>query len=269
MKITTLQERITKAQETIAKKENTIDKKLAQIEKKLAQVEKAGYNLTAMRNILENMDCEIYRKYGVLERAILESVDLRSMERELSWTVYDIGHLADDIRRNKLEIIEKMETLKKYNAQLNGEIEKESIFIKELPENVLQMRDELVERWDEYDKHKRDFLCAQYKALGYHEFSQKYRHAGHEFRKLTDDQIHDANMRDAKNLILNLYNRVKEITGEITSWSGIRLEQGANFSSVLNGYVEGKEGRAYVESILAGGYNIQRLHVRVLVKERM
>ena len=131
------------------------------------------------------------------------------------------------------------------------------------------MRDELVEKWDGYDKSKRDFLCNEYSRLGYKEFSQKYRHAGHEFRKLTDDQIHSRNERDAKNLILNLYNRVVEITGEITSWRNIYLTQGAHFSAVLNGYVEGKQGRAYVESILAGGYNIQRLHVRVLVKEHI
>ena len=266
MKLTTLQDRITKAQETIAKKENTISKKLAQIEKKLTQVEKAGYNLTAMRNILENMDCEQYRKYGVLESAIRESVDIRSMERELSWTVYDISHLADDIRRNKLEIIEKMESLKKYQAQLAGELERESIYLKEIPDCVKEMKNELVERWDAYDKAKRDRLNEEYFSLGYSAFMKKYHMAGYNFRQLTDDQIHESNERDAKLLVMNLYIRVKEITGEITSWSDIYLQAGA-YGPVLNGYVEGKEGRARVESILAGGYNIQRLHVRVLVKE--
>ncbi len=266
MKITTLQDRITKAQETIAKKENTISKKLAQIEKKLTQLEKAGYNLTAMRNVLENMDCEMYRKYGVLERAIKESIDLTAMEREDSWTVYDIGHLADDIRRNKLEIVEKMETLKKYQAQLNGEIERESIYLKEIPDCIKAMKTELVESWDAYDKAKRERLNEEYKELGYSAFMKKHHMAGYNFMYLTDDQIHDSNERDGELLVMNLYIRVKDITGEITSWSGIHCQAGA-YGPVLNGYVEGKEGRARVESILAGGYNIQRLHVRVLVKE--
>ena len=69
-------------------------------------------------------------------------------------------------------------------------------------------------------------------------------------------------------MILDLIRRVKDITGEITDWSGIQATIGAQGFTVLNGYVIGKEGRARVESILAGGYNIQRLHVRVLVHER-
>jgi hypothetical protein len=73
-------------------------------------------------------------------------------------------------------------------------------------------------------------------------------------------------VRDARAFVLDLLNRTKEITGEITSWAGVHLTVGTNGFPVLNGYVEGKEGRALVESIYAGGYNIQRLHVRVLVK---
>lgn len=64
-----------------------------------------------------------------------------------------------------------------------------------------------------------------------------------------------------------MYYRVKKFTGEITDWSGVHACQGTWGMTVLNGYVVGKEGRAFVESILAGGYNIQRLHIRVLVKE--
>lgn len=268
MKITTLNDRIERAEATIEKKNNTITKKLALINKKLTHLESFGYDLSAMRNVLENMDCEQYRKYGALASALRASVDRSKMERDHSWEAYEIESLADDVRRNKMEIVEKMETLQKYRAQLEGELEKESIFLKEIPDCIKAMKDELVERWDSFDKEKRDRLNREYQEMGYSAFMKKYHMAGYNFRQLTDDQIHDSNERDAKYLVMNLYFRVKEITGEITSWAGIHATAGA-YGTVLNGKVVGKEGIAYVESILAGGYNIQRLHVRVLVKERI
>ena len=268
MKITTLNERIEKAKATIEKKNNTISKKLNLINKKLTHLESCGYDLTNMKNVLENMDNEEYKKYGALEKALRESLDRSKMEREDSWEAFEIQSLADDIRRNKMEIVEKMETLKKYEAQLNGELEKESIFLKELPECIKAMKDELVERWDSYDMEKRDRLQKAHRELGYSAFMKKYHMVGYNFIYLTDEQIHDSNESDAKALVMNLYARVKEITGEITSWDDIHATMGA-YGTVLNGKVIGKEGIAYVESILAGGYNIQRLHVRVLVKERI
>ena len=68
-------------------------------------------------------------------------------------------------------------------------------------------------------------------------------------------------------MILDLTDRVTKITGPVTSYAGLRLVPGNGGWSVLNGVVDGEDGKAKVESILAGGYAIQRLHVRTLVKE--
>lgn len=81
----------------------------------------------------------------------------------------------------------------------------------------------------------------------------------------TDEWIHKQNQRDGENLILDLLKRVTKITGPVTDWSGLHVTQG-NMGAVLNGYVIGEDGKAEVESILAGGWNVQRLHVRTLVK---
>jgi hypothetical protein len=59
---------------------------------------------------------------------------------------------------------------------------------------------------------------------------------------------------------MDLYNRIHLITGEVTDWSGIYCAGPA-----LNGFVKGKLGAVGIETILAGGYNIQRLHCRTLV----
>ena len=80
---------------------------------------------------------------------------------------------------------------------------------------------------------------------------------------MSKEEIHKANLESGKTLILNLVNRVTKITGPITSWSGLHITHG-NRGAVINGIVEGEDGKAKVESILASG-PIQRLHVRTLV----
>lgn len=248
MKITTLKERIEKATQKIEKKQNTIVKKTAQIEKKYKALEKLGVEDPVNKNV----------------------EDFRGSENwhDIYWTYCDIKSLQADIIRGGKEIEATKKTLEKYEAQLAGEIEKESIFLTEIPEIFKSLIDELVTTWDAWDKARRERIRKVYDEIGYMEFFKRgYTGADYEFRHVTDEKIHDDNTRDAKALILDLYSRVKDITGEVTDWSGIHATQGTGGFTVLNGSVIGKEGRARVESILAGGYNIQRLHVRVLVHE--
>lgn len=247
MKITTLKERIEKATQKIEKKQNTIVKKNAQIEKKYKGLEKLGVEDPENRNPEEFRDSENWH--------------------DIYWTYADIRSLKADIIRGDKEIEATKKTLEKYEAQLAGEIKKESIFLTEIPEVFKNLMDELVTTWDIWDHERRERLKNTYKELGYRDFMKNYSYADYEFMSIDDEKIHSANERDAKALILDLYYRVKDITGEVTDWSDIRATQGTGGFTVLNGVVIGKEGRARVESILAGGYNIQRLHIRVLVHE--
>lgn len=61
----------------------------------------------------------------------------------------------------------------------------------------------------------------------------------------------------------HLIEQVEEITGEITD--ARQLEIGDK--GEINGYIIGKSGKASVQTIGAGGYNIQRFHFRTLVHE--
>lgn len=58
-------------------------------------------------------------------------------------------------------------------------------------------------------------------------------------------------------------NRVKDITGTIENASGLHIGDNGE----INGIVTGEKGSAKVETISAGGYNIQCFHFRVLVRE--
>lgn len=250
MKIETLRDRIAKANAKIEKKSNTIVKKTAQIEKKYDALRKLGIEDP------ETKTAEDFRHLSETEREFWH---------DLYWIYADIGYLREDIRRGGKEIEETKKTLAKYEAQLTGEIEKEEILLKDIPEIFNTLRTDLVAKWDVWDVNRREKTKKAYRELGYNEFMKKYNYADYEFMYKTNEQIHDANVRDAKELILDLYYRVKDITGEVTDWRGVHATQGTHGFAVLNGTVIGKEGRAKVESILAGGYNIQRLHVRVLV----
>ena len=230
MTITELENRIAKKQAQIEKKHNTIIKKEKQIAKKQAEIEK-----------------------------------LEADSREARWLDSEIYWLKDDIERNTQEIAECEKTLAKYNEQLKGEREKEATFINEVPQTMKTLEQELVTEWDRSDEARRSWLKAQYKELGYNEFIKKHKYSGYGFMQTTAEETHKTNVKDARLFIIDLLNRVKDITGEVTDWSYITLTYGNTFP-VLNGYVEGKEGRAVVESILAGGYNIQRLHIRTLVR---
>lgn len=73
--------------------------------------------------------------------------------------------------------------------------------------------------------------------------------------------------RDLDYDALLMYDRfidqIEHITGEITDVRGLDIGE----KGELNGFVVGKEGKAKVQTIGAGGYNIQRFHYRTLVHE--
>ena len=63
-----------------------------------------------------------------------------------------------------------------------------------------------------------------------------------------------------------MINRVIEKTGKIIDASGLCTDRDNSGYTIINGKIIGETGTARIESIGAGGYNIQRYHIRVLVK---
>lgn len=58
-----------------------------------------------------------------------------------------------------------------------------------------------------------------------------------------------------------IIERTNSVVGQITDASGLYIGERGD----LNGIIVGTKGKAKVETILAGGYNVQRLHCRCLV----
>ena len=233
MRIETLSERIANAENKIGKKQRTILKKQELIVKK--------------QNLLDT-------KYLVNQ----DSPEARTLK-------WDIEHYTDDISRLEREIAETTLALDNYRKQLTGLMERVGVLITDMPDVLRELQEELVKHWDKWDMERRDKIIADYRELDYKGFSRKYTHADVIFKSKSNEQIHDDNVQASEDLIIDLIYRVRKITGEITDWSNIRANNGTGGFTVLNGTVVGKEGTACVESITAGGYNIQRLHIRVLV----
>ena len=96
--------------------------------------------------------------------------------------------------------------------------------------------------------------------------NEKWGRGWYDFMSLTDTQIHKANVNAANSIVENLVNRTHELIGKITDCQYLRLDSDNQGYLIINGIVIGEKGKCRVESIGAGGYNIQRYHIRVLVK---
>lgn len=247
MNINTLQERIQKAEAKVERKRGTIVKKNHRIDKLYVSLKSLGVEDPIKMNIQDFLGHENYR--------------------DIYCDYSDIETLRDDIKRGLKEIEQTNKTIEKYQAQLETEIKKETI-LTEIPEVFKTLQSDIITEWNDWDFARKERLKKTLASEGYNGFFEKgYTHTDYYFIQIDDEKIIKRNTLEAKEIILDLYNRVHQITGEVTDWNKLTVTRGSKGMLVLNGTVIGKEGRAEVESILAGGYNIQRLHIRVLVKE--
>ena len=83
-------------------------------------------------------------------------------------------------------------------------------------------------------------------------------------RKLDTEKIHKELEQDKKAKYDDIINRANKICGTITDATGLSVGE----KGELNGLVIGDRGMAYIETIGAGGYNIQCFHFRTLIHER-
>ena len=255
-----IKEKIKKAEETVAKKEATLKKYEAKAEKIKNQILERGWDLEAGRYQLHD-----------------ENGDMTDEAHDCYWTFCDYEHTLEDIKRTREAIEEKKEILVKWENKFKATIEKEAT-ISTFPDIFKEFQEYVVDMWNTWDKNRRKFLRDEYEKMraedtsrnhmdSYKKFIDKYKYSGYNFMSITDEEINKDNVKASERLIMNLWNRIKDIVGEVTDYSGLHLTQGNEWEgTVINGVVEGTNGKAIVETIEAGGYNIQKFHYRTLVK---
>jgi hypothetical protein len=263
MKIETLNERISNAEEKINKKQNTIGKKTALIEKKKALYAKAGN------------------------------------ENERYWITCDINSLEEDIMRNQREINETKESLEKYRAQLTAELEKAASrnvpaileFLENWKAHVTQYHHDrfpvfLEEREARYEANRKycDFVnTGWYKIEDREKAAQMRKEAwlkerkadkafeakwGFIMRYVNRDEFDDVLLAkdldyEANAKYDDIIERTNAICGKIIDARGLWV----GLKGDLDGIVIGERGKAKVQTIGAGGYNIQCYHFRTLIHE--
>lgn len=150
-------------------------------------------------------------------------------------------------------------TLAKLESKLEIETAKETAIKNEFPAVFTELKEELIKHWNEYDKAQREKFRNDTAGMTRKEIINKYGYGSSKYNP-SDWAIESRNEESAEFLVKDMFFRVREITGSVKELSGVHVSGPA-----LNGTVIGENGSAKIETIMAGGYNIQRLHVRVLV----
>jgi len=253
-----LRERLEKAEANVAKIQKTIERHKAQAQKKLEIINKNGWTLNR-RDYTDGNHEDAY------------------------WTICEYEDKLSDAKNAEKRLAEAQKTADNWRGRLERQLEVEKTLQTEIPEAFKEARDELVDLWtqwdinarermkqrkiemeEEYQVNKRDGYGG-FDMKAYREFSRAWRnlysYSKEESLKHTDEEFRQMNEKSADDWLLDLYNRVYNITGPIIDCSDIHWS-----GKALNGIVVGENGSAEVETIDAGGWNIQRYHLRVLVK---
>jgi len=164
----------------------------------------------------------------------LETAKWANTDNDLYWDICKIQSKQGDIK-NAIKKLTKCESIQSnWSDKLNKEIEKAQLF-SELPAIIL----EFAERYR--------VRCIEWLLEGPEGYTQA------EAEKKAE--------QFKKDLLTTLVYRVSAKVGKITDAKGLTI----GMNGELNGLVIGDKDSATVTTILAGGYNIQCLHYRVLV----
>lgn len=160
----------------------------------------------------------------------------------------DYVDLLYRIESNEKQSPQIYETIAKQEVQLDKYLKKEKE-VSEIPQAFMDL-EPIVAEWT-YNT-----LVAEHDRLQ----NEKHNHSTLKYASLSE--LEKMAKKEAHNFVLDMYAKVVAITGkDIYQLENIHFGN----DGVLNGVVYGEYGVAEVHTIMAGGYNIQRLHTRCLV----
>ena len=225
---------LNKASEKVVKIENTLKKHQTKLEKLLKQLSENGVNLDLSH--IEYIDSS-YKEFNIMVDFLKPYMhDSNGHASQMYWELCEVESKIRDIRSNYQKLKDANRVVENWNTKLNKQIEKDNLIKIKTPDVII----EFVNGWGK-------------RAYEWHKSNPKNRMTEKELIKWIDQAKQEK--------IAALTIAVQDITGDITD---ARMLTIAN-NGCLNGVIHGVNGSAHVETILAGGYNIQCLHYRTLV----
>lgn len=236
--------------------------------------------LDQLNERLTKKNAQIVKAEAKLEKVTKELNDLpynadKWDRQEAEWAIRSANAYLKEYREQRDNILASIE---KENNRLENLRNVRKIFGEFLDavenswnEHDIKIHDEMIE---EIAKRKEYEKCIEYRSLKWddrvkndkeyrHEMQKKHGDACFVLAYKKIDEIKADNKKDVERLALNTLAKLNERVGVITDTSGLRVG-----TESIEGYIKGTKGAVEIFSIFAGGYNIQRLHVRVLVKDR-
>lgn len=222
-----------------------------------ARINKAQDNLNKLMNLIAKREAKL-EKLNKQIAGMDKNAD-RNAYQEVQWEIEDTEYA---ISENKDKIPEKEQTIKYWQEKLE-KVNAENKRITEMPEQLKQLHEQIRAELVDYNTNLRNECRDDWKKvhqgeMEWEDLRKKYNDP-HGLKAMTDSEIARDAEASAKAYVLDLVSRVQKKVGEVTDWN---LYIAGNH---LNGTVTGTQGKAKVETIIAGGYNIQCLHNRVLV----
>ena len=301
-----IQAKIEKVCETISKKQDLIGKRTSQAEKIIDKMMKTDFVKSRGIVLADNSVEGLEAFYKQVDQAIRddrkegECIADNADRSDVYYMNCDLWYpCIDSIKSAYQAINEKKNTLARYQELLEKAEQKEKA-LANLPQCMKDWMKDMVEIWDAWDAKKKESVkeahetvreiekreYAREAELGYNYAVMKNdetlkairseiadirkRYTEFEWRELpylSEEQIHELNVKSAKDLVQNLYERVCHIVGFFEDASGLEVSRNNEGFAVINGIVKGNGKIAKVQSVGAGGWNIQRFHIRVLVHE--
>lgn len=268
MEIKDLENKLNSAEERLAKAITLKGKYEAKVDKLKNQLEAAGYDINLLDTYMWSKEpyenYELKYSYGYAKEAVRDS------ERKIK----ELTQVRDNWK-TKLELQKAKDT----------EFESIPQVIKDFVHNwrlrafkiTMEQVAEYETRYKEIEKLYDDSFKHGYGSQEYKELMDKYKKSYQllintysqlvriiAFKRNKEQELNDLLDKEEKAKIFDLIRRVTKVVGTITDASGLSV---GYQNGELNGIVIGTDGKAEVETIGAGGYNIQIFHYRVLVKK--